>query len=290
MKKFLKKYEGRLEGKTVAVTGATGGIGEHLCRAVLLLGGRLIMLGRNEQRLIALKEKLEKDSEKIIEIIVADMENIGSVFAAAEQIKRLGADMLIHNAGAYQIPSRQTETGFNNVFTINFISPYILTRSLLGEIEKIVVVGSIAHGYRKTDENDIDFSTRKAASLCYGNAKRYFMFSHFELQGASDTKIAITHPGITLTNTTSHFPKVLYFFIKPLMRVFFMGPEKAATSILSGLFEDTDKYSWLGPRIFDIWGGPRLRKLKTADPAEIAKIAAKTEEIYKIVQNMQKNS
>ena len=84
MKKFLKKYEGGLLGKTVAVTGATGGIGEHLCRAVLCLGGSLIMLGRNEQKLITLKEKLAKETKNSIEIIVADMENIGSCFVAAE--------------------------------------------------------------------------------------------------------------------------------------------------------------------------------------------------------------
>lgn len=290
MKNFLRKYEGRLTGKTVAVTGATGGIGEHLCRAVLCLGGSLIMLGRNEQRLNALKKKLEKETENKIEIIVADMENIGSVFAAAEKIKELSTDILIHNAGAYQILRKKTETGFNNAFAINFISPYVLTRELLGKLERIVVVGSIAHNYRKTDENDIDFSSRKAASLCYGNAKRYLMFSHFELQGQGGTEIAVTHPGITLTNITAHFPKFLYFFIKPLMRMFFMRPEKAAMSILSGLFQNTPKYSWLGPRFFDIWGGPKLRKLKTATPAEIKKIAVKSEEIYKIVQNMQKNS
>lgn len=290
MKKFLKKYEGGLLGKKVAVTGATGGIGEHLCRAVLCLGGSLIMLGRNEQKLITLKEKLAKETENSIEIIVADMENIGSCFVAAEQIKDLGADMLIHNAGAYQIPRRKTETGFNNVFTINFISPYVLTRVLMGRLERIVAVGSIAHNYSKTDEADIDFSFRRAASLCYGNAKRYLMFSHFELQGRSSTEIAVAHPGITLTNITAHFPKALYFFIKPLMKIIFMKPEKAAVNILTALFENTPKYSWFGPKIFDIWGGTVFRNLKTAKPAEIKKMAEKSEEIYKIVQNMQKNS
>lgn len=289
MKKFLKKYEGRLVGKKVAVTGATGGIGEHLCSAVLRLGGSLIMLGRNEQKLIALKEKLAKETQNSIEIIVADMENIGSCFIAAEKIKELGADMLIHNAGAYQIPRHRTETGFNNVFTINFISPYALTRWLINDLERIVVVGSIAHNYSKTDPQDTDFSFRRAASLCYGNAKRYLMFSHFELQGRGRAEISVTHPGITLTNITAHFPKMLYFFIKPLMKIIFMKPENAAINIPTGLFENTPKYSWFGPGIFDVWGGVKFRKLKTTKPAEIEKIAEKSEEIYKIVQNMQKN-
>lgn len=288
MKKLLRKYKGGLVGKTVVVTGATGGIGEHLCRYILQLGGNLIMLGRSKEKLIVLKEKLLSEAPNEIEIIVADMENIGSVFAAAEQIKRLGANMLIHNAGAYKIPRHKTETGFNNVFMINFVSPYMLTRELLNELERIVVVGSIAHSYSKTDENDIDFSGRKTSSLCYGNAKRYLMFSHFELQRKGRTEIVITHPGITLTNITAHFPKILYFFIKPLMRVFFMKSDLAALSILLGLFENTPKYNWLGPRILDIWGMPKVRILKTAKWAEIKKIAEKSEEIYKNVQNMKK--
>lgn len=290
MNKFIKKYEGGLRGKKVAVTGATGGIGEHLCRFILQLGGSLIMLGRSEQKLSALKQKLGKENQNKIEILVADMENIGSVFSVAEELARLGANMLIHNAGAYKIPRHKTSSGFNNVFTINFVSPYILTRKLMDSLDRVVVVGSIAHNYSKTDINDIDFSSRKASSLCYGNAKRYLMFSHFELQGKGKAEIVITHPGITLTNITAHFPKILYFFIKPLMRVFFMRSELAALSILSGLFQNTRKYTWLGPRFFNIWGSPRLSNLRTADTEEIGRIAKKAAEIYKIVENMQKNS
>ena len=290
MSRFLKKYGGKLAGKTVAITGATGGIGEHLCRYVLLLGARLIMLGRNQQKLNALKEKLERETENKIEILVADMENIGSVYAAAEGLNRLGTDVLVHNAGAYKIPRHKTDIGYDNVFAINFISPYVLTRKLMDSLDGIVVVGSIAHNYSKTDEKDIDFRARKASSLCYGNAKRYLMFSHFELQGEGKTEIVITHPGITLTNITAHFPRFLYFFIKPLMRMFFMKPSLAAMSILSGLFESTPKYSWIGPRFFDIWGGPKFRKLRTAKQEEIEKIAKNAEEIYKIIENMQKIS
>ena len=49
---------------------------------------------------------------------------------------------------------------------------------------------------------DIDFSTRKQASKVYGNAKRYLMFSLYELFKNEDkASLAVTHPGISFTNT-----------------------------------------------------------------------------------------
>ena len=38
---------------------------------------------------------------------------------------------------------------------------------------RIVAVSSIAHNYSEIDERDVDFSTRRKASIVYGNAKRY---------------------------------------------------------------------------------------------------------------------
>ena len=247
------------------------------------------MLGRNEEKLNRLKENLQREIPSAqIEILVADMSQVEAVFAAAEQMKNLGVDILVHNAGAYKVPRYKTSCGYDNVFTVNFISPYILTRRLMNAAERIVVVGSIAHNYSKSDENDIDFSGRKAASLVYGNSKRYLMFSHFELQGKGKAEISIVHPGITLTGIMEHFPKLIYFFIKPIMKVVFMKPKSAAESIALGFFCNTPKYSWLGPRFLSVWGRPKLKRLKTTKE-EVEKITQKSAEIYNFVENMQKN-
>ena len=289
--KFLEKYEGALVGKTVAMTGCTGGIGQELCRYILALGGSLLMVDRNPEKALLLEQKLiaQMPNSKI-KRITANMQDISSVLAACELIEAENPDILIHNAGAYKIPREICSSGYDNVFTINFISPYILTRRLMDSAERVVVVGSIAHNYSKIDEGDIDFRSRSASSLVYGNAKRYLMYSHFELlKNYPEVSLSVTHPGITLTGITAHFPSWLYVFIKPLMRVFFMKPKYAALSILSGLFTDTEPYSWIGPRFFGIWGGPKKVKLKTAKALEIKKIAKNAAEIYKFVKKMQKN-
>ena len=141
-----------------------------------------------------------------------------------------------------------------------------------------MVVGSIAHNYSRIDPEDVDFSTRKQASLVYGNAKRYLMFAFYDLFGEGQS-CAVTHPGITLTNITAHYPKWIYAIIRHPMKVIFMRPRRACLSILRGVFEDTVPGEWIGPGLFDIWGLPKKRRLHTCKPDEAAKIAAIAKDI-----------
>ena len=130
MRKFLKNIKGKLHNKTVVLTGSTGGIGKELCRLILASEARLIMVDRNPEKSKALEKTLKTDFPKAeIERITFNMENALSINSLAEEIRVKGADILIHNAGAYKIPLKKTESGYNNVFTINFISPYLLSRA-----------------------------------------------------------------------------------------------------------------------------------------------------------------
>lgn len=144
-----------------------------------------------------------------------------------------------------------------------------------------MVVGSIAHNYSKADFSDLDFSTRKASSLVYGNAKRFLMFSLYELfRNQDNVSLAVTHPGITFTNITAHYPKLIFAVIKHPMKIIFMKPGKAALSILRGCFESTEYHRWIGPRFFNVWGMPKNQKLSTCKEEEGLKIFEKAEEIY----------
>ncbi len=153
---------------------------------------------------------------------------------------------------------------------------------MLQNIDGVVVVGSIANYYSKADFNDIDFKNKTASSLVYGNSKRYSMYAHFELfKSNPDKKLSVAHPGITLTGITDHFPKWLFPIMKPIMRVVFMKPNIASLSILEGLFKETKPYFWIGPSLFNIWGKPKLQKIKKADDKEIKFVNEIAEDIYK---------
>ena len=60
-----------------------------------------------------------------------------------------------------------------------------------------------------------------------------------------------------------------------------MKPRRACLSILRGVFEDTEYFEWIGPHIFDVWGLPKKKKLRTVSIDESSAIAERAEKIYR---------
>lgn len=283
---WLDKNSASLKGKKVAISGSTGGLGKELCLYLAYLGADLILMDRNDNKVLALeKEIAQKFSGVNISKIKLDLSDMGIVRSATKRLKDLSPDIIILNAGAYSIPRYKCDTGLDNVFMINFAAPYYIVKELLPTLRKnggrVVATGSIAHNYSKYDPLDLDFSTRKKASLVYGNAKRFLMFSLFELfKNEKSATLSAVHPGITFTGITAHYPKLIFAVIKHPMKVIFMKPKKAALCILKGVFESTDYHRWIGPKHFNIWGLPKNKPLKTCSEKESEKIFTKAEEIY----------
>lgn len=283
-----------LKGKTIAMTGCTGGIGRCLCEYFCRLGADLIMLDRNRNKAEKLKSELNmKFKDTAILSLSVDLQDELSVILVCSELEKHKIDIFIHNAGAYSIPREKTRLGFENVFTINFTSPYYIINRILPIVRKshgkIIAVGSIAHNYSKSDTEDIDFSSYKAASKVYGNAKRYLMFSLYALfKNETDVSLAIAHPGITFTGITAHYPKLIFTVIKHPMKVIFMKPKKAALSVIRAVFEDCGYYEWIGPRLFDVWGYPRLHTLNTCSPDESLRIFESANEILNRYKSLEK--
>ena len=258
----------------------------ELCGHLLSLGAELVLVDRNPQKAGALQKELEGEFNKAkITRIQADLEDIESVKSATSKLIELDIDIFIHNAGAYSIPRCTSNSGYDNVFTINFASPYYMVRELMPALRKkqgrVVVVGSIAHNYSKINEADVDFRGVKKASKVYGNAKRFLMFSLYELfKNETEATLAVTHPGITFTNITAHYPKLIFALIKHPMKVIFMSAEKAALSIVKGLFDKTEYHTWYGPRVFDVWGLPSKKRLATCSENESLRIADIAGKVY----------
>ncbi len=283
IKSWINKNTHSLRGKNIAVSGATGGLGRELCLYIASLGGNLVLVVRNIKKSEALASLIkEKYPSVSVSHVTADMEDISSVESAADELISLGVDMLFLNAGAYSIPRHKTESGYDNVFTINFLSPYILAKKLLPFLRarggRIIAVGSIAHRYSPSDPHDVDFSKRKKSDLVYGNSKRYLMATLPAL-AKREGEITIVHPGITFTNITAHYPRLIFAIIKYPMKVIFMSPRRAALSILAGAFINCREDEWIGPRIFDVWGLPKKKKFKIPQ-SEMAEIRQTAEKLF----------
>lgn len=287
---WISKNTTSLHGKTVAVTGTTGGIGKELCRDLASLGASLILMDRNQPRSMAFRDELLSSYPSVtVRCLPIELSDIQSVKAACEELKKDAPDVFIHNAGAYSIPRHVCDTGFDNVFQINFVSPYYIIRELLPILRQkhghVEIMGSIAHRYSKINPNDVDFSKNPRASRVYGNAKRYLMFSLFELfKNETDVTLSVVHPGITFTNITAHYPKLIFAIIKYPMKIIFPKPRRACLSAVLGLFRPTAYHEWIGPRWFDIWGLPKKKALKSVSIEESEQIGANSEQIYQTIR------
>ena len=282
---WIKKNTSSLAGKKIAVTGSTGGIGGQLCAYLAGLGAELILLDRNVARSEAHRDALIQRFGARVSCMTLDLEDIRAADSVTRALIDAEIDVFIHNAGAYSIPRHFCETGYENVFQINFATPYYMIRKLLPILVRrggrAVVVGSVAHRYSKIDPRDVDFRSRKAASKVYGNAKRYLMFALHELCREHTGLLSVAHPGITFTGITAHYPKLIFAVIKHPMKVIFMKPRRAALSILQGVFEPTEYGTWTGPWLFDVWGLPKKSRLTHCKAPECAEIKTLAEEVYR---------
>lgn len=252
IEKWINENTYSLAGKTVAVTGSTGGLGQQVCFYLAELGANFIFLNRNLVKSKALEDKiLEKFPNCKIEHFVTDMEDIASVERAGEFLKEKRPDVLILNAGAYKVQPQK-------VFKINLLAPYKLAS--VCDFAKVVIVGSLAHKWAKlTDKCKKDIKI-------YGLSKRFLMFALTEK--FKGKKFAIAHPGVAYTNITSHYPQIFIPFIKFFMKIIFPSTKKASLSIVKAVFDDSEYGTWIGPRIFDVWGKPKHKKIKTFSSEE----------------------
>jgi short-subunit dehydrogenase len=116
----------RLAGSTALVTGATGGIGEAIARALAARGTRLLVSGRREAELLRLAEDLSGEA------IVADLalpEDVDRLAAAAVEA---GVQVLVANAGvpASGLLAELSQREVDGMLAVNLRAPIALARAL----------------------------------------------------------------------------------------------------------------------------------------------------------------
>lgn len=147
----------KIKGKNIWITGASSGIGESMAYVFAKQGAKLILSGRNEERLIEVANQCKGTQKPIV--VPFDLADESSIKKAAEfVIKNQTVDILVHNGGISQ-RSLAMETAFEvdkKIMQINFFGSVVLTKKILPEMIKaksghIVVISSIVgkFGYPK---------------------------------------------------------------------------------------------------------------------------------------------
>ena len=122
-----------LEGKTALVTGASGGIGSAIAKALAAQGARLALSGSNGDKLRAFREQLQDEVGGDHVEITCDLSNATSVEELVPAtIDTLGKiDILVNNAGITRdnLAMRMKDDEWDQVIRINLEAAFRLMRA-----------------------------------------------------------------------------------------------------------------------------------------------------------------
>ena len=121
-----------LRGKSALVTGASGGIGSAVTRALHNQGAELIINGTRSSELEKLAAELGNNVH-VLQGDLADAYSIGHLAEEAEKISDNGIDILVNNAGITRdnLLVRLSDQDLMDVINLNLIAGFHLTRKII---------------------------------------------------------------------------------------------------------------------------------------------------------------
>jgi len=201
-----------MTGRTCLVTGATRGIGRATAEALAKLGADVIIHGRDSASVGAVcRSTLRVSRGGHVTGAVADFASLKAVRRMAEEVaaQHSQLDVLVNNAGAAVRHRRASLDGFELLFAVNHLAPFLLTKLLLPTLTKngparIVTVASMAYRRAVLDFDDLQWQRRKYQSLqAYSASKLANILFTLELSCRLDgTHVTANclHPGVVATN------------------------------------------------------------------------------------------
>lgn len=159
-----------MERKLAVITGADGGMGTEITRAVALAGYRVIMACCNKEKAEAKREWVVKETgNPEVEVMYIDLASLASVADFAERLCARGERLalLMNNAGTMETDRRLTEDGLERTVSVNYVGPYLLTRRLLplmGEGSRVVNMVSCTYAIGRLDFPDFSCAERRGVS------------------------------------------------------------------------------------------------------------------------------
>lgn len=134
-----------LTGKNILITGGSGfGVGSGVCKALSEYGARLVINGRNKERLADAKKKYPE--------AVLAIADIGCPAEIEEMFKRLDDEVgaihgLVNNAGiGLSKPAHEaSEEDFDNLYRVDMRGVWMMSKAFVQQLFKYQITGNIVN-------------------------------------------------------------------------------------------------------------------------------------------------
>ena len=224
-----------MERKLAIITGADGGMGMEITRAVAREGYAVIMaccsLSKAEPKC---RELAKETGNKNMEVWEIDLASLASVKTFANRVlqRNTSIALLMNNAGTMETGLHITEDGLERTVSVNYVGPCLLTRLLLplmGQGTRIVNMVSCTYAIGKLDFPDF---------FLRGNTKLALLLFTFELAERLRVRgitVNAADPGIVSTDIIrmhQWFDPLTDIFFRPFIRTPLQGASTAIGLLL----------------------------------------------------------
>ena len=251
----MKNNPFSLDGKSILITGASGDIGQATAVECAKMGARVILTGRNEERLVNSWNEVNKYSNNDNIYHVCDLSDFNSIKNLVSRLTVLNG--IVFNAGISKLVPIKfiKETEFKEILNVNLVSSAIFLKEILKQ-KKIndgasVVFTSSAAGLYDPIMGNAMYSASKGAVCAF--AKN----AALELAGRN-IRVNAVCPGMVDTKMIKHNEGLEYSDVGGLKRYplkRYAKPEEIAYAFVYLL---SDASAWITGTDFIIDGGLRI--------------------------------
>lgn len=145
----------------IFITGSADGLGQLTANALIGQGHEVVLHARNAKR----RDDALLKNPKAKAILIGDLSNPEETKNLAMEANQLGPfDAVIHNAGVYQVSSKE-------ILAVNVLAPYILT-CLIQKPKRLIYLSSGMHMHGRPEPHNLKSHMNR---ISYSDSKLYVM-------------------------------------------------------------------------------------------------------------------
>jgi len=224
-----------MTGKTVVITGGTGGLGKAAARPLAGLGARVIVVGRSADKIEAAQREIGGETAAYR----ADLSSMSEIRDLVERFQRHEPriDVLVNNVGVLLREREVTSEGIEKTLATDLAGQFLLTNLLIPHLlesapARIISVTSGGMYSERIRPRDLQFESREyGGAAAYAHAKRgQVILTEMWARRLRGTGVSVhaMHPGWASTpGLERSLPK-----FNTLMKPFLRTPEQGADTVV----------------------------------------------------------